>query len=209
MDNEKHIMPGAAVKGIATGLCMMAFFTLLWSGIAFGGLHETNYWFFLLAFPVFAVLFVIKAIKLFGMAKFFPPLTSEADLAEEKRMGKWFGIIFGAEGLGIFVGINIVVNLGYPDLVIPTIALVVGLHFFPLAKVFKRTVDYYLASWATLIAILGFVFSLNKILPVNYVMAFVGVGIAIATSLYGFYMLIRGKGAMRQLPDNNGLNRQV
>jgi len=209
MDSEKHMIPDAAVKGIATGLCMMAFFTSLWSGIAFGGLHATNYWFFLLAFLAFAVLFVIRAIKLFGMAKYFPPLTSEADLAEEKRIGKWFGIIFGAEGLGIFVGINIVVNLGYPDLVIPTIALVVGLHFFPLAKVFKRTIDYYLASWATLIAVLGFVFSLNKIMPVNYVMAFVGIGIAIATSVYGFYMLIRGKGAMRQLPDNNGLNRQV
>ncbi len=201
MDSEKHIIPGPAVKGIATGLCMMAFFTLLWSGIAFGGLHATSYWFFLLVFPVLAVLFVINAIKLFGMAKFFPPLTSEADLAEEKRVGKWFGIIFGAEGLGIFVGINIVVNLGYPDLVIPTIALVVGLHFFPLAKVFKRTVDYYLASWASVIAILGFVFSINKAMPVNYVMAFVGIGIAIATSLYGFYMLIRGKAAIRQLPN--------
>jgi hypothetical protein len=199
MDNEKHIMPDAAVKGIATGLCMMAFFTLLWAGIAFGGLYTTNWWYLLLVFPVFSVLFVFNAIKLFRIAKYFPKLTSEADLAEEKRVGKWFGIIFGAEGLGIFVGINIVVNLGHPDLVIPTIALVVGLHFFPLAKVFKRTIDYYLASWATLIAILGFAFTLNKTLPVNLVMAFVGTGIAVATSLYGFYMAIRGKAAMGQL----------
>jgi len=200
MENEKKILPDAVVKGIASGLCMMALFTLLWSGIAFGGLHDTSYWFFLLLFPVFAVLFVVSAVKLFRVAKYFPKLTSEADLAEEKREGKWFGIIFGAEGLGIFIGINIVINLGYPDLVIPTIALVVGLHFFPLAKVFKRTVDYYLATWATLIAILGFVFTLNKTMPANLVMAFVGIGIAIATSIYGFYMLIRGKEAIRQLP---------
>ena len=151
-------------------------------------------------FLVFAVLFVFNAVKLFRAAQYFPKVTSAADLAEEKRMGKWFGIIFGAEGLGIFVGINIVINLGYPDLVIPTIALVVGLHFFPLAKVFKRTVDYYLASWATLVAILGFVFTLHKTMPVNYVMAFVGIGIAIATLLYGIYMLIRGKAAIGQLP---------
>jgi len=200
MDTEKQIMPDVAVKGIATGLCMMAFFTLLWAGIAFGGLNGTPYWFYPLIFPVFSLLFVFNAVKLFRLAKHFPKLTSEADLAEEKRAGKWFGIIFGGEGLGIFVGINIVVNLGYPDLVIPTIALVVGLHFFPLAKVFKRTIDYYLASWATLIAVLGFVFTLNKILPVNLVMAFVGIGIAVATSLYGFYMVIRGKSAMGQLP---------
>jgi len=196
-------MPAAAVKGIATGLCMMAFFTLMWTGIAFGGLHATSRWFFLLVFVAFAIVFVIRAIKLFGVVKYFPALTSAADLAEEKRIGKWFGIIFGAEGLGIFVGVNIVVNLGYPDLVIPTIALVVGLHFFPLAKVFKRKFDYYLASWATLIAVLGFVFTLNKTMPPNFVMAFVGTGIAIATSLYGFYMLIRGKAAMGQLPTAN------
>src|ERR1700685_388420 len=105
MDSEKHMIPATAIKGIASGLFMMAFFTLLWAGIAFGGVHATTCWFLLLAFPLFAVLFVIRAIKLFGMAKYFPPLTSEADLAEEKRIGKWFGIIFGAEGLGIFVGI--------------------------------------------------------------------------------------------------------
>jgi len=203
MDSEKHILPGAAVKGIATGLCMMAFFTLMWTGIAFGGLHGTSWWLFLLVFAAFAILFIIRAIKLFGVVKYFPALTSAADLAEEKRMGKWFGIIFGAEGLGIFVGINIVINLGYPDLVIPTIALVVGLHFFPLAKVFKRTVDYYLAGWATLIAIMAFVFTLNKTMPPNFVMAFVGIGIAIATSLYGFYMLVKGKEAIGQLPATN------
>ena len=203
MNNEKHIIPGVAVKGIASGLCMMACFTLMWAGIAFGGLHATAYWLLLLVFPVFAILFVARAIKLFGVVKYFPALTSEADVAEEKRMGKWFGIIFGAEGLGIFVGVNIVINLGYPDLVIPTIALVVGLHFFPLAKVFKRKIDYYLAGWATLIAILAFVFTLDKTMPSNFVMAFVGIGIGIATSLYGFYMLIRGKAAIGQLPMTN------
>jgi hypothetical protein len=200
VDNTKQILPDKAVKGIATGLCMMAFFTLMWAGIAFGGLHGTAWSPGLLIFLAFAVLFIFNAVKLFRAAKYFPKVTSAADLAEEKRMGKWFGIIFGAEGLGIFVGINSVINLGYPDLVIPTIALVVGLHFFPLAKVFKRTVDYYLASWATLIAILGFVFTLHKTMPVNYVMAFVGIGIATATSLYGIYMLIRGKAAIELLP---------
>ena len=200
MESEQKMIPDAAVKGIASGLCMMALFTLMWAAIAFGGLHASSWWPGLLIFPVFATLFIFNAVKLFRAAQYFPKVTAEADLAEEKRMGKWFGIIFGAEGLGIFIGINVVVNLGYPDLVIPTIALVVGLHFFPLAKVFKRSIDYYLASWATLIAILGFVFTLHKTMPPNVVMVFVGIGIAIATSLYGIYMLIRGKAAMGQLP---------
>ncbi|MDR3694587.1 hypothetical protein [Mucilaginibacter sp.] len=192
METKAPVIPDVAVKGIATGLCMMAFFNLLWAGIAYGGLKETNWWFLLIAFPALSILFVINAIKLFGMAKYYPKLTSEADLAEEKRMGKWFGIIFGAEGLGIFIGINVVINLGYPQLTIPVLALVVGLHFFPLAKVFKRTIDYYLATWSTIVAVFSIVLTLNKTFSENGTLAFTGVGIAIATSGYGIYMLLSG-----------------
>ena len=192
MDKEPHIIPDAAVKGIATGLCMMAFFTLIWAAIAFGGLHGSIYWLALLIFPAFSIVFIINAIKLFRIAKYFPKLTSEADIAEGKKMGKWFGIIFGAEGLGIFIGIKVVVNLGHPDLTFPVMALVVGLHFYPLAKVFKRTIDYYLATWCIIIAILAIVFVLNKTFTESAGMAFVGIGIATATSCYGGYMVVRG-----------------
>jgi hypothetical protein len=193
IDNEGHIIPGAAVKGIATGLVMMAAFTLIWSGIAFGGLHGGNYWPLLLIFPVLSILFVVNSIKLFRVAKYYPKLTSEADIAEGKRAGKWFGIIFGAEGLGIFIGINVVVNLGHPELAVPVMALVVGLHFYPLAKVFKRTIDYYLATWSTIVAVLAIVFTLNKTFNQTGTFAFVGIGLAIATSCYGIYMIVCGR----------------
>jgi hypothetical protein len=192
IDNQQHIIPGKAIKGIATGLIMMAVFTLMWSGIAFGGLHSGSYWPMLLIFPVLSTLFVVSSIKLFGVAKYYPKLTSEADIAEGKRAGKWFGIIFGAEGLGIFIGINVVINLGHPELAVPVMALVVGLHFYPLAKVFKRTIDYYLATWSTIVAILAIIFTLNKAFTESSAFAFVGIGLAIATSCYGIYMMVRG-----------------
>ena len=192
MDNEPHVMPGAAVKGIATGMIMMAVFTIMWAAIAYQGLDGGNYWIVLLIFPVLSIVFVINAVKLYSISKYFPKLTSEADLVEQKRMRKWFGIIFGAEFLGIAIGINVVINLGHPDLTVPVIALVVGLHFFPLAKVFKRTIDYYLATWSTIIAILAIVFTLNKTLTPQAVFAFMGTGLAIATSCYGIYMMMSG-----------------
>jgi hypothetical protein len=179
---------------------MMAGFTLVWAGIAFGGLIGTAYQWGLILFAIAALLFIIKGIALGKAAKLFPKVTSEADIAEEKRMGKWFGIIFGAEGLGIFIGINIAYHFGHPDLLFPVIALVVGLHFFPLAKVFKRTVDYYLATWTTLIAICGFIFTLNELMPVNDVQTFVGIGTAIATCCYGFYMISSGNKIMENVP---------
>ena len=189
---QQHVIPASAIRGIATGLFMMAFFTGLWSGIAYGGLQLSIFKFVLVIFLFLIILFVVNGIRFFRIAKLFPESLSDEEVAEKKKMGKWFGIIFGAEGLGIFLAVNIVINLGHPDLIIPAIALIVGLHFYPMAKIFKRKIDYWLATWATLIAVCGIVFTLNKTLPSNDVLTFVGVGIALATSSYGIYMISEG-----------------
>ncbi|MBL4675231.1 MAG: hypothetical protein JKY70_03345 [Mucilaginibacter sp.] len=180
--------PKGAVKGTATGLFMMCFFTMIWAAVAYGGLQESIYTWSLAIFPVLSVVFLIKGISLFKMARGIPESTSETDRAEQKRIGKWFGITFGAEALGIFIGINLVVNLGYPELTLPVMALVVGLHFYPMAKIFKRKIDYYLATFSTLFALSSIVFTLRKTMPANYILAFLGVGLAITTSCYGLYM---------------------
>jgi MFS family permease len=199
---KQHVIPASAIRGIATGLLMMAFFTGLWSGIAFGGLQSSILRFTLIIFLILIILFVFTGIRFFRIAKLFPESLSAEDVAERKKMGKWFGIIFGVEGLGIFLAVNIVINLGHPDLIIPAIALVVGLHFYPMAKIFKRKIDYWLATWATLIAVCGIIFALNKTLPSQDVLTFVGVGIALATSSYGIYMISEGN----RLIKVNGLN---
>lgn len=192
MNPQHHTIPRIAIQSVATGLFMMAFFTMMWAGIAYGSMTSKGL-IVLILFSLIAAVLVINGIKFFREAKRFPKIESEADKAEEKRTGKWFGIIFGAEGLLIFVGINIVINLGHADLTIPVIALVVGLHFYPLARVFRRTIDYYLATWTTIVAIIGIWLILNKSYGAATVDAFVGVGTAIATSCYGIYMIYAGK----------------
>jgi hypothetical protein len=82
--------------------------------------------------------------------------------------------------------------MGHPELTIPAIALVVALHFYPMAKVFKRTIDYYLATWSTIIAVLAIVLSLNHTLSEPNAAAFTGVGLAVATSCYGLFMMYKG-----------------
>ena len=154
-------IPRIAIQGVATGLLMMAFFTMMWTGIAYGSL-TSNGLIILIIFALVSIVLIFNAIRLFSIAKHFPKSESEEDKAEEKRSGKWFGIIFGAEGLGIFIAINVVINLGHADLTIPVIALVVGLHFYPLAKLFRRTIDYYLATWTTIVAIIGIALILNR-----------------------------------------------
>src|ERR1700759_1679339 len=192
MNSQQHTIPRIAIQSVGTGLIMMAFFTMMWAGIAYGSMGS-NGLIVLILFSLIALTLVFNAIKYFREAKRFPKAESEADKAEEKRAGKWFGIIFGAEGLGIFIGINVVINVGHADLTIPVIALVVGLHFYPLARVFKRTIDYYLATWTTVIAIIAIVLILKGIYPPANVDAFVGIGTAIATSCYGLYMIYTGR----------------
>jgi hypothetical protein len=193
ISEKRHVIPASALRGVATGLLMMTFFTGLWSGIAYGGMQLSPFRFVLILFLFLMLLFVVNGIRFFRTAKHFPDSVSPEDVAEKKRMGKWFGIIFGAEGLGIFLAVNIVINLGHSDLIIPAIALVVALHFYPMAKIFNRKIDYWLATWGTIIALCGIIFTLNKIMPSNNIQTFVGIGIALATSSYGIYMIFEGK----------------
>jgi hypothetical protein len=198
---KSHFIPAAVIRSIAAGLFMMAFFTALWAGIAYGGLYAGPFRFGLIFFLVFIIAFVIQGIKLLRAAHRHPEIRTEEEAAEKKRVGKWFGIIFGAEGLAIFLAINIVNNLGHPDLTIPVIALVVGLHFYPLARIFKRTIDYYLATWSTIIAVCAIIFTLYKTIPAHSILVFTGVGIALATSSYGTYMMIAGDRFIKQNPE--------
>lgn len=198
MNTTQPTIPRIAIQSVGTGLMMMTFFTMMWAGIAYGSM-TSNGLVVLILFSLIAAVLIINGLKFFRESKRFPKSENEADKAEEKRTGKWFGIIIGAEGLLIFVGINIVINLGHADLTIPVIALIVGLHFYPLARVFRRTIDYYLATWTTIVAIIGITLILNRSYSTAAVDAFVGVGTAIATSCYGIYMIYTGKRLVKSI----------
>jgi len=193
MSPQQHTVPRIAIQSIATGLLMMAFFTMMWAAMAHLGLSGRGHYAELVFFGILAILFVSNSIHLLTIAKRFPKLNNEEDIAEGKRSGKWFGIIFGAEGLLIFIAINIVRNLGHDDLTIPVIALVVALHFYPLGWVFKRKLDYYLATWSLLIAVCSIIFTLNKTHSEDNILAFTGIGMALATSSYGLNMIATGR----------------
>jgi hypothetical protein len=192
MNDESKMNPADELSGIATGMLMMAFFTGIWTVIAYIGLKASPYKMTLILFLVLIFIFAGYAIRFLKASKQYPDQGIKVASETAKRHDKRFIIIFAGEGLGILIGINVVINLGYPDLVIPVIALVVGLHFFPLARLFKRTQDYYLATWSTVIAVCGIIFSVCGVLSYSRVIAFVGAGMAVATSVYGRSMLIRG-----------------
>jgi hypothetical protein len=75
------------------------------------------------------------------------------------ELGKWFGIIFAAEGMSIGIGSGILAGLERFELIAPLVALIVGLHFFPLGYLLRLRSDFVLGA-AILILVAVTVFAL-------------------------------------------------
>jgi hypothetical protein len=190
-------IPRVAMRSIAGGLLLMALFTVMWSGIASGSLQGAGRVVDLVLFWGGAVLFIGYAGYFFRTAKRFRSELTDVQKTEGKKMKRAYGIIFGLEGALIPVAVFICIQLGRPELVLPAIALVVGLHFYPMARIFRRTIDYYLASWATLVAIGAIVLTLEQVVLPIPILAMLGIGMAIATTIYGINMIRVGLGYLK------------
>ena len=190
MYNKITLLTADIVKKAVSGLTLMTIFTLFWTWIAYTGLSNSAYFGLLGVFPLACMFFIYHAFQLRKAAQFLPSLPLNTNQEEEKKKRRLFAIICTAEGVGIAIAINIVINLHHPELQVPAMALVVGLHFFPLAKLFKRKMDYYLGAWSTLVALTAIVLSLNKTFDHQATLSFTGIGLAISTTFYGINMIL-------------------
>jgi hypothetical protein len=101
------------------------------------------------------------------------------------RAGKvimWSSI---AEGVGIFLAANLLQNLGRPDLLLPAIAAIVGLHFLPMAYAIPFRPFYGEGIALLVVAAVGFV------LPAPAGAVFAGETAAIALWIASFAALRR------------------
>jgi hypothetical protein len=73
---------------------------------------------------------------------------------KEERAILWSSI---GEGVGLFLAANVVMNLHRPDLLLPSMALVVGLHFLPIAFAAAFRPFYVLGGALIIAAAAGFV----------------------------------------------------
>ena len=67
------------------------------------------------------------------------------------RIGRLVGIWSAVEGIAIFAAANLLMNVGMADAIGPAIAIIVGLHFFPLAYGIPARI-YYLTGGAMVLA---------------------------------------------------------
>ena len=64
---------------------------------------------------------------------------------EQQRRDRIIGIASAVEGVAILIAVNVLANTGHRDLTAPVIAIIVGLHFVPIARGFPAP-RYYLTA---------------------------------------------------------------
>ena len=190
---ETTVQNGLATRTVARfvaiGLFLMAFFTLLWASWSLYGLPVAGAVALVVIFSVLAVIFVINGVRLLRSADRLPVPTGDDSNRQGRAMRVGFGVTLAA--VGVIIGVVcalLIVNGAYAYLA-PAIVLVVGLHFIPLGFIFHRTIDFYIAGWVVVWALLGFWLISSQTMAAPLVASIVGVAAACSTTAYGVYML--------------------
>ena len=85
------------------------------------------------------VLFVIAAVRLQRRGEHGKDAGENAiPDAEQKRNDRIFGIVNAVTWIAVFLVFLIFPRIGHEDLAIPAVALIVGLHFFPMPPLYRH-----------------------------------------------------------------------
>ncbi len=180
----------------------MAFFTFFWVFLAEIVLEGRDRWLLGVLFGVVLLLLLAQYFKFNAAAKKLPADTT-GDNGDPAKIneGRNFLVVFTLTGVAIVVIKNVLSNAGLDAYFIPCFALIVGLHFFPLARLFKQTFYYYIGIYITLVALAGIGLTYGStVWPAWLITAGVALGCALGTSLNGVRIVLR---ANRLIQDDN------
>jgi hypothetical protein len=179
-------LPREAVQSVASGIFFLTFFGAAWAlwGSSFlqGAAHIGAY----LIIGLVTLTFLGIGVAIIRYARSRPAAETPEDIATGKRTGRWFGIIFGAEAVLIALAFILLSRFGAGRFIAAVIALIVGIHFLPLARLFNVR-PYYLVGallcLLALIAIVALLLGLQIAGPSPYNWTYF-VGIAVALVLW-------------------------
>ena len=81
------------------------------------------------------------AVRASGLPLHATPLTAQ-QVAINREIGRHFYLIFGAEVAAIFLVVAVLRIIHHPTYILCGVALIVGVHFVPLAALFKSPIFY-------------------------------------------------------------------
>lgn len=148
----KKIESANQLQGRAIGSMILAGFGAIWLALSLYAKELLN---------AAAVLYIVAgllmllagSVKLMRTAKHYPRQT------ESHSLGRAFGWINAAQWIAIFIAVRILTTLHLDAYTVSAVAGIVGLHFFPLATLFKNRLHYItglaMVTWAAGTALLA------------------------------------------------------
>jgi len=133
------VTPDPALAGRAIGAMFFAAFGGAWIGLWAWRSFEAR------AAALAAVAAATSCLFAFVYGRFRrhrPALGREPASAADRRRDRWFHAINAGQWIAILVAGNVLANIGLSAWVIPAAMFIVGLHFLPLARLFRNPPHY-------------------------------------------------------------------
>jgi MFS family permease len=150
------LVPAGAHQGRAIGALVMTAFGAIWmiSGATALSLLNWEIW---LIVAILTGLLCVAALLELQAARRIPttPATASQSKSIQTRRRR-FGIVLAFEWVPIFLVAFVLGRIGHPDFILPAIAVIVGLHFIPLARLFNCPLYYWTGISFVLVAIGSF-----------------------------------------------------
>ena len=148
----------AALLGLTIGAVLMFAFGVIWLLIGLLSGRPSRGWLrisLLFAGIALGAAIAIMGVRASGLMASAVPLTPK-QLAINREIGRHFYLIFGFEMAAIFVAVVVLKALNFADYILSGVALIVGVHFFPVAALFHWPAYYGTALAGCAIGLLGF-----------------------------------------------------
>ncbi|MBC3862053.1 hypothetical protein H8K32_08095 [Undibacterium jejuense] len=176
------------------GAMIFAVFGSLWllSWNYYSGSHQTLFNVLIVACGIAIIAWAVSIDK-----RVRSTLTGIQNDQDSRLTNKAYHLINAAQWLAIFIGINLLNKFGLATWNLPLIVLIVGLHFFPLARLFHQPKHYLTGAYFVLLAVLFPLCSANGPSDVNICL---GAGIGLWISALWNLFEIRQTQTMKDLP---------
>ncbi|WP_245645132.1 DUF7010 family protein [Peribacillus loiseleuriae] len=192
------------MRGTASGVFFMAFFGTLWAYTGIMGLQGWGVPLLLVAAVTIGIALFIGGVSLIRASRELTNQVSKTDLRRGKRTRFWFNIIFAAEGLAIAITIVVCNATCHSELIPPVIAIIVGVHFLPLAPLFQVRLYYFTGALLCLLAIITLLVVPAKVTlgehQINAFMSVVGFGSALILWGTGLAIWLMGRRLLGIIP---------
>lgn len=202
----------AEVRGTAVGVLFMAFFGTMWAYLGIMGLQGWGSPWLLIAALTIGIVLVIGGSLLIFASRVLPNKSPNVDEGPRKNIGIWFNIIFAAEGVAIVIAIAVCNAMSHAELIPPVIAMIVGIHFLPLANLFQVKTYYVTGILLSILPIITILFvPLNLPLndhQINAYMSVVGFGSALILWGTSLVIWLMGKRLIDNSSTCHGINSQ-